>query len=140
MSTFMLYLWTRLDILFGICVAVIAIAGSCGVIFGVGYAANRETALDYGPDSVSAAKANWYKNICKKCLLSVVLALSTILLVPNKRDLAIIYVVPKIVQSETMQTISKETPEITRLGLEALKGYLEEIVKGENDGQKNRTS
>lgn len=139
MSTFMLYLWTRLDILFGICVAVIAIAGSCGVIFGVGCAANREYAMDYGSEPATT-KANWYKNICKKSLLSVVLALSTILLVPNKRDLAIIYVVPKIIQSETMQTISKETPEITRLGLEALKGYLEEIVKGENNGQKNRTS
>lgn len=139
MSTLLLYLWTRLDILHGICVAVIVIAGACSVVFGIGYAANRETALDYGSDT-DTAKANWYKNIFKKCLLSVVLALLTVLVVPTKRDLAIIYVVPKIVQSETMQTISKETPEITRLGLEALKGYLEEIVKGDSNGQKNQTS
>lgn len=139
MSTLMLYLWTRLDILHGICVAVIAIAGSCGLIFGIGYASCRECAIEF-KSGTEATKATWYRSICKKCLLSVALALSLILLVPSKRDLAIIYVVPKIIQSETMQAISKETPEITKLGLEALKGYLEEIVKGAADGQTNRTS
>lgn len=139
MSTLMLYLWTRLDILHGICEAIIAIAGACSIMFGIGYAANREESLDFRSDSASA-KANWYRGVCKKCLLSVALALSLILLVPSKRDLAIIYVVPKIIQSETIQAISKETPEITKLGLEALKGYLEEIVKGADDGQTNRAS
>ena len=134
MSTLMLYLWTRLDILHGICVAVIVIAGGCGLISGVGFAANREFAIDYKSDSATT-KANWFKSILKKCFLIVVLALLTILTVPTKKDLAIIYVVPKIIQSETLQTVSKETPEITRLGLEALKGYLEAIVKGEDNAQ-----
>lgn len=139
MSTLLLYLWTRLDILHGICVAVIMVAGGFSLVSGIGYATYKESALDY-PSDTSSAKARWCKNIFKKGFISVVLALLTILVVPTKRDLAIIYVVPKIVQSETMQTISKETPEITRLGLEALKGYLEEIVKGDSDGQKKRTS
>ena len=48
--------------------------------------------------------------------------------------MALIYVVPKMAQSETFKHITESTPEITKLGLEVLQKELKELVdekKGE---------
>ena len=42
-----------------------------------------------------------------------------------------IYIIPKMAQSETFNAISKETPEITKLALEALKETLQGMTKKE---------
>ena len=51
--------------------------------------------------------------------------------VPSKKDAAMIYVIPKMAHSETFNTLSKETPEITRLALDALKETLQGMTKKE---------
>jgi hypothetical protein len=46
-------------------------------------------------------------------------------LIPDKKEMAIIYMVPVIVNSEMVQ---KDFPELMDLGLEALKGELNQII------------
>ena len=47
-----------------------------------------------------------------------------------------IYVIPKMAQSETFNAISKETPEITKLGLDVLKETLEGLKKENTNDNK----
>lgn len=119
MSYFGIYLWTRLDVVLGIFTVAAIISGFvssvCGIAWGVEIS-------DYGTDSDDAKK---YGMLLKRFLCILVFSLSVIMVVPCKKDMALIYVVPTLAKTETMQEIAKATPEITKLGLDVLKETLE---------------
>lgn len=118
MTSLMVYLWTRLDIVNGFCISGIAISA---IIFGISmFAAAEVDELDI-----------WWTMFAKKIIFAVVLFSVLLIAIPTKKDAAMIYVIPKISQSETFSALSKETPEITKLALEALKETLQDITKKE---------
>ena len=117
MSWWMLYLWTRLNIV--ICFsAVIMIFSTLGLAASI-------TGVLFGFDDEEKAV---FKRAIKPCLVVLIVSFLSLLLVPSKDDMALIYVVPKMAQSETFKHIAESTPEITKLGLEALQKELKELV------------
>jgi membrane-associated HD superfamily phosphohydrolase len=115
MTSLMIYLWTRLNVVNGFCIAGIAISVASFVVV----ALLVEDELDI------------IKKIIKKIIIAFCLFSILLILIPTKKDAAMIYIIPKISQSETFNTLSKETPEITKLALEALKETLLDITKKE---------
>jgi len=124
MTSLMIYLWTRLNYINGffILLAIGLLAGAlvCGCL-----------TLEVYSDEES-------KGLLKKAKRLIVLSLFPIIafcFTPSQKEAAMIYVIPKMAQSETFNAISKETPEITKLALEALKETLQGMTKkdGKND-------
>lgn len=123
MSYLGLYLWTRLDAVLFVFGFAAIVTGILAMLAGCGCAATGET---YGTDSDD------FKNIFivfKKFLLVCLITTAIAVLIPSKKDAALIYVVPTLAKSETIQEVAKATPEITKLGLDVLKETLEELTK-----------
>ena len=118
MTGWMIYLWTRLDVVNGFCITGFIISL---IVFGISLALFAE--IDELED--------WWKKIGKKTIFALCLFSMLLIVIPTKKDAAMIYVIPKIAQSETFNALSKETPEITKLALEALKETLHGITKKE---------
>ena len=123
MTSLMIYLWTRLDVILG--ASIVGIIASCFLTGAcvVGYMAEAES---YKPDE---AKTNRFKNLIKTFIKIGFISLFLAIFVPSKKDAAMIYIIPKMAQSETFNAISKETPEITKLALEVLKETLQDMAK-----------
>ena len=125
MSAWLIYVWTRLDpILVATIIGTIA-SGMLGGLCSIGYFIEKSTYSGETDD------AKLCKYITKKCFPVFVVCLLLWVFVPDKKDAAMIYVIPKMAQSETFNAISKETPEITKLALEALKETLQGMTKKE---------
>jgi hypothetical protein len=122
MSWWMIYLWTRLDTVIGFSILAFIIstfASFCAMMFAT-----------YGSEEERILAKRFYKIPLSIFIVSIL----SLLLVPSKDDMALIYVVPKMSQSETFKHIAESTPEITKLGLEVLQKELKELVdekKGE---------
>ena len=117
MTNLTIYLWTRLDILLTLsilttCISIVLL----GAIVGC---------TDETPQK---DKRRWIRNLSITLILSLLFAV----LIPSKKDAAMIYVIPKMAQSETFNEISKNTPEITKLALDALKETLQSMSKKED--------
>ena len=125
MTSLMIYLWTRLDPILTASVIAAIISGIMSSIGSLCYAIEVSS---YGADTDDA---KFCKFIVKKCLPVFIVSVILWVFVPCQKDAAMIYVVPKMAQSETFNTISKETPEITKLALEALKETLQGMTKKE---------
>ena len=126
MSGWVIYIWTRLDpIVLASIVGTIAFGLIC-TIASICYSAEINS---FGGDTDDAKMC---KRIIKKCLPVFIISTLVWIFVPSQKDAAMIYVVPKMAQSETFNTISKETPEITKLALEALKETLQGMTKKED--------
>lgn len=119
MTGWMIYLWTRLDVVNGFCIAGFI---TSLIVFGFSLLLFDER---YELDS-------WWKKIGKKTVFAFCLFSMLFIVIPTKKDAAMIYVIPKIAQSETFNALSNETPEITRLALEALKETLQDATKRED--------
>ena len=122
MSWWMIYLWTRLDTVIGFSILAFIIsifASFCAMM-----------CATYGSEEERILAKRFYKIPLSILIVSIL----SLLLVPSKDDMALIYVVPKMSQSETFKHIAESTPEITKLGLEVLQKELKELVdekKGE---------
>lgn len=125
MSAWLIYIWTRLDPILSAAVVGTIASGMVVALCSIGYSAERSTYSEETDD------AKLLKQIVKKCLQVFVVCLLFWVFIPSKKDSAMIYVIPKMAQSETFNTISKETPEITKLALEALKETLQGMTKKE---------
>lgn len=126
MSAWLIYIWTRLDpILVAAVIGTIA-SGGISALCSICYTIERSTYSEETDD------AKLCKQIVKKCFPAFVVCLLLWVFVPSKKDAAMIYVIPKMAQSETFNAISKETPEITKLALEALKETLQGMTKNED--------
>jgi len=134
MSYLGLYLWTRLDGLLFVFGFVAVVSGILAMFAGCGCAATAET---YGTESSEFRKII---PVFKKLLLVCVIATTVAVMTPNKKDAALIYVVPTLAKSETIQEVAKATPEITKLGLDVLKETLEGLKKGNSNEQENNSS
>lgn len=120
MTRLMIYLWTRLNYINGFFILLffgfLVGAFACVMIASEAYSVEEER--------------GFYKK-AKKFVLFSLLPLIAFCFTPSQKEAAMIYIVPKMAQSETFTAISKETPEITKLALEALKETLHGIAKKE---------
>ena len=121
----MIYLWTRLDPILITSVITAVISGIISAACSFSYVIEVST---YGANSDDAKLG---KRIVKKCLPVFIVSVILWVFIPCQKDAAMIYVIPKMAQSETFNAISKETPEITKLALEALKETLQGMTKKE---------
>lgn len=123
MSAWLIYIWTRLDALVGVSCAISAIGAVICFLVTLGYCMEKTS---YSPDDKSLAL---FKKGMRVLFPTVIIFMLMGVFIPTKKDAAMIYVIPKMAQSETFNAISKETPEITKLALEALKETLQGMTK-----------
>lgn len=121
-SPLMLYFWTRLD---GIINASIAICITTVLLFVFGLVwslSNGFGELDMkSPDDLLWLKK--IKALLPIALLIIVISSSVCLFLPNKKDAAMIWIIPKLANSETLQ---REAADIYDTAKEALKTYIGE--------------
>ncbi len=111
-SAWELYLWTRLDAVRGMLwgISLFLGVGLYGYTLGLGYC------------------CGWYNDHTKRFLVWLVVivmffsfSMIARALVPTQKDMAMIYVIPKIANSETIQN---EASEIYTMAKDAIKEYL----------------
>lgn len=119
MTSLMIYLWTRLNYINGFFILLFV-----GFLFGA-FVCVLIASETYGED-----ERGFYKK-AKKFVLFSLLPVIAFCFTPSQKEAAMIYIIPKMAQSETFNAISKETPEITKLALEALKETLQGMTKKE---------
>ena len=119
MTSLMIYLWTRLNYINGFFILL-----SIGFLIGA-FACGMIETESYNEEE------KFFKRAKKFVLLSL-LPMIAFCFTPSQKEAAMIYIIPKMAQSETFNAISKETPEITKLALEALKETLQGVSKKES--------
>lgn len=115
MTGLMIYLWTRLNYINGFFILLV-----------IGFLAGAFACCLIASESYDEEK--FFKR-AKNLLLLSLLPMIAFCFTPSQKEAAMIYIIPKMAQSETFNTISKETPEITKLALEALKETLQDMTK-----------
>ena len=118
MTTLGIYLWTRLDIILFIFVLLTIIS-----LIGLGVVLAHSQMIEMTQDE--GTKDRWIRNL----LITFIISLTVAVVIPSKRDAAMIYIIPKMAQSETFKEISTNTPEITKLAIDALKETLQGMNK-----------
>lgn len=116
-----LYWFTRLDGINCLCTTVAIFSILAFVIGAIMWIAN----LDYNDDYSEAGK-----KIAKATGIISALALTIGLFVPTSKEMAMIYVVPQITES---QVVKQDIPELYDLGVNALKDWLKQTKGGDNE-------
>lgn len=118
MSSLMIYLWTRLNYINGffIFLSVVFLFGAFICVL-------------FASDTYSQEEEIKFHKKAKNFVLLSLLPVIAFCFTPSQKESAMIYIIPKMAQSETFNAISKETPEITKLALEALKETLQGMTK-----------
>lgn len=123
MSAWMVYLWTRADTVASIAGLLAFITGVIGFLcFFCSVYESEQGDEDY---------ALQMKKVSKKFISVFIITLILAIMMPSKKDIAMIYVIPKMANSQTFKELSDSTPEITKLALEALKETLQGMTKKE---------
>ena len=124
MTSLMIYLWTRLNYINGFF-----------IFLAVGFLFGAFICVLFASDTYSQEEEIKFYKKAKNFVLLSLLPVIAFCFTPSQKDAAMIYIIPKMAQSETFNAISKETPEITKLALEALKETLQGMTKkdGKND-------
>jgi len=124
-STSLMYWFTRLDPINMLC-SVVAVLGF--FVIGITTIIYCVSATDtYSDDAQTVTKL--CKRFFKILIVPWVVALLGVIFVPTSREMAMIYVVPHIAES---QIIKQDVPELYDLGINALKDWLKkEQPKGE---------
>lgn len=73
-----------------------------------------------------------YFKYLKISTISTILSCFLIIFIPTKQEFAMIYIIPKIANSETLSKISQEIPDIVKLSIDGLKSILNSVDKTES--------
>lgn len=130
MSALTIYLWTRLGSINCLLLILTMIyAASCAYhLIAMGVEEDS-----YRPD---VEKCDKHKERARKIAPLSLLWAVLFALMPTQKDVALMYVIPSMANSETFAIIKKETPEIAQLALDALKGVLKDSVDNKKEHQK----
>ena len=118
MSAWLIYIWTRLNYINAFFLTAFIGCVLLSLINGI-----------MSTNEYDKKESEELEKTAKKHLIRSLIPLVLFCLMPSQQEAAMIYVVPKMAQSETFNAISKETPEITKLALEALKETLQGMTK-----------
>lgn len=119
MTWWLIYIWTRLNIICGASLVALVFCLLAFVCNGI----EASTAQDYKDKEKERACLKYMK----ESLIWAGIFFLFFLVIPDKKDMAMIYVIPKMAQSEIFFELNKELPELTRVGVEALKEQLKEL-------------
>lgn len=118
-----MYWFTRLDGITGAC-NIITILGAFALLFLIigYYATDNDTENTYEHKTVGGV-LKWFIPVWLFCLIGT-------LFIPNSKQMAMIYVVPQITES---QVVKQDIPELYDLGVNALKDWLKQTKGGDNE-------
>lgn len=133
MNWFEIYLWTRLNAINGIFLAIeilsLTILTKTMVAYYCVQYDNKKYNLTYykekekkHQDQIREEALHFWRKIAG--ILAIVSTLILILL-PTKEDVAVMYVAPKIMNSEIVKEIPKDLTDIYRFGIKEIKDSLE---------------
>ena len=121
-----MYWFTRLDIL-NVFFMFVTIVGGLGILFLVigyyGTSLNDCSESDRQAHGIMARILKWAAPLWALCLIGA-------LFVPTSKQMAMIYVVPQITES---QVVKQDIPELYDLGVNALKDRLKQTKGGDNE-------
>ena len=124
-STSLMYWFTRLDIINIMC-SIVAFLGFfiIGITTIIYFVSSADTYSDDAPIVTKLCK-----RFIKILIVPWIVAVLGVIFVPTSKEMAMIYVVPHIAES---QVIKQDVPELYDLGINALKDWLKkEQPKGE---------
>lgn len=98
-----------------------------GITTAIYFTASVDTYSDEAPAITKVCK-----RIIKIFITPWIIALLGLLFVPSSKEMAMIYVVPNITES---QVVKQDIPEIYDLGVKALKDWLKKETKEETKGE-----
>lgn len=122
----MMYWLTRLDGLNATCAVVVFLGGFVLLIMSI--AAIITSVSEFDSD-INISKT--LKSILKRLIPTWVFFLLGLLFIPTSKEMAMIYVVPSITES---QVIKQDIPELYDLGVDALKDWLKNTKQEETKG------
>lgn len=130
MSALTIYLWTRMNSINGL---VLFMTAMCFL-----YCVFRLIRAGVEADAYRVDKEVYDRHIsaAKKGLVPTVIGSLLFALTPTQKDLAMMYVLPSMVNSETFAIVKKETPEIAQIALDALKDVLRDSADNKKEHQK----
>mgnify|MGYP003291406560 CR=1 FL=1 len=111
-----MYWITRLDSITGLMVFVLFACGVSALV----------TALQWGTNEPIDEEQEPYKKWFKREAITAVIAVLILTFVPSSKEMAMIYVVPSIAES---QVVKQDIPELYDLGVDALKDWLKNNKK-----------
>jgi len=118
-----MYWITRLDSVAGLmCFVLFACALGAGI-----------TAIQWGTNEPIDEEQEPYKKWFKRETITAIIAALILTFVPSSKEMAMIYVVPHITES---QVIKQDIPEVYDLGVKALKDWLKKENKGAESNDK----
>ena len=122
-STSLMYWFTRLDGLHNLFEAILILGISAFIVFTIAYIyAFCEEQID----SDATLIKKFASRVLKILSILLIFALSGSTFVPTSKEMAMIYVVPHLAES---QVIKQDIPEIYDLGMNALKDWLKDAKK-----------
>ena len=120
MTSLTIYLWTRLNYINGFF-----------ILLAVGFLAVAFVYVLIASETYDDEEQRGFYKKTQKFVLFSLFPIIAFCFTPSQKEAAMIYIIPKMAQSETFNAISKETPEITKLALEALKETLQGMTNKE---------
>lgn len=121
-----LYWFTRLDGINGLCTFVLVFGTLALAFFLIANIVASSNPQDEDSLDIKKVTSKWIKILS----FPYVLALLGNIFVPTSKEMAMIYVVPHLAES---QVIKQDIPEVYDLGVKALKDWLNKETKGENN-------
>lgn len=132
MSGFMLYLFTRLDSFCSLLSGLAAVSIICLFVLSMLYLIFKKLDGRYY-DAEEERYVKVYEKHIKK-LLRLVFILATLkMLIPSSKEAALIYVIPKLSNSEITDKLKKDVPDIYNLAMEAIKEKIIDSSKTEKE-------
>ena len=117
----LIYWITRLDSIIGFFMFWSVIGGITGcVLLIIGITEEEETTIKYA----------------KKTLLSIIFPILILIFIPSSKEMAAIYLIPKIANSNSAKNIVGATDNATILLQRKMSEWLEEQIQGEKKGGK----
>lgn len=118
-----MYWFTRLDKITGTC-EIITVLGAFALLFLTiaYYATDNDTENRYEHKTIGGV-LKWFGPVWLFCLIGL-------LFIPNSKQMAMIYVVPQITES---QVVKQDIPELYDLSVNALKDWLKQTKGGNNE-------
>lgn len=126
LTPFMLYLFTRLNIIGCVCLSVLIICGICTFIGTVHYSS------EFGDGQERFRIFLEKYKIIKRMTIACIVSLLVLIIVPSKKDMIIILGVPELVSTAKDITNSPRTSKV----LEYLDTYLDKELKNAKEEKK----
>lgn len=119
--TFYLYLWSVSEGLGSALTGLVIICGIVAAIFTVFVVVLK---LDVESGQVLEKDLAFCLKWSRTMIITTLSLIASAVLLPSKKDLAIMYVVPSIAESDIAEEIEKDFPELYRMGIDAIKAEL----------------